>query len=313
MMISSPQIVVVGSHGGGLFVHVKRIPVAGESVMGWGYEEPVDGGKGSNQAIAAARLGARVAFVGCVGMDRYAELGERALREAGVNLDFLKRSATQSSLGGFVILNEQGVPAIVGLRGANSELGKDDVETALKQLRGARILITQFEILPEVALHTAKIARQLGMTTILNPAPAPDDPIGPLPYVDYLTPNETEARSLLGIGPESETNSADMARLLLEKYIPGCVMVTAGSRGVYIADGDGVRRVGTPSVQAVDTTGAGDAFNAALAVSLLRKNTLADAAAQACLVAAYTVTKQGTIPIFPTQEEIEGFQAVVGG
>jgi ribokinase len=281
--------------------------------MGWGFEEPIDGGKGSNQAIAAARLGSRVAFVGCVGEDRYGKLGERFLRQAGVDIQFLKRSPTQSSLGGFVILNQQGIPAIVGLRGANGDLTEDDVETALNRLKDAQILLTQFEILPSVAMHAVSIAHQLGMTTILNPAPAPEDWIDGFHFADYLTPNETEAKSLLGLDPDSEKKPVDMALALWKKSQAGCVIVTAGSQGVFVADGNGVRHVAAPLVKAVDTTGAGDAFNASLAVGLIQGKTLAEAVEQACLVGAYTVTKQGTIPIFPTPADVEGFQAALGG
>src|SRR5687767_7451222 len=114
---AAPKLLVVGSHAPAMVLHVNRVPVAGETVTGWGYEEPIDGGKGSNQAIAAARLGASVAFVGCVGQDRHGDLAESLLRDAGVDTTFLKRSPTTPTVGGFVILRSDGVPAIVATMG----------------------------------------------------------------------------------------------------------------------------------------------------------------------------------------------------
>lgn len=306
-MGKTPDIVVVGSHAPGLFIHVKRVPVAGETVMGWGYEEPVDGGKGSNQAIAASRLGGEVSFVGCVGRDRLGDEGERWLREAGVDTTFLKRSEDKATVGGFVILDEQGVPAIVAAAGANADLTKEDVETALNELRGARVMLTQFEIDPEVAVHAARIAKELGMITIINTAPAPDGPLEGLDAADILTPNETEAKVLLGLDPEHEMEPIEIARKMHEQTGSKSVLVTVGERGVVAVEGKEEWRVEPPRVQAVDTTGAGDAFNAALAVGLVEGNSLREAAQWGCWVAAYSVTKRGTIPVYPTREAIRGY------
>jgi ribokinase len=302
-----PQIIVVGSHGPGLFIHVDRIPVAGETVPGWDYEEPVDGAKGSNQAIAAARLGARVSFVGCVGQDRLGDLGDLWLREAGVDTQFLKRSPNQSTIGGFVILDKNGVPAIVAAMGANGDLNEEDVDRALNELRGAQILLTQFEINPEVALHAARVARQLGMTTIINPTPVPKNLPSTFEFADILTPNETEAMVLMGLDPATEMDSRVMAQALREKSGAGCVMITLGEKGMIAADEDEIWTVSAPAVQAVDSTGAGDAFNGVLALGLVEGLSKREAAQRACVVASYSVTKQGTIPIFPTPAEVEQF------
>lgn len=308
----TPQIVVVGSHGPGLFVRVHRVPAADETVVGWDYEEPVDGAKGSNQAVAASRLGTNVSFVGCVGQDRLGDAGLRWLKEAEVDTTFVKRSPDKSTVGGFVMIDDNGLPAIVALLGANGDLGKEDVENALGQLKGAKILLTQFEIRTEVALFAARLGRQLGLTTIVNPAPVPEKPLQGLEVADYLTPNENEAKVLLGKDPTWNAKPEEMAQQLRQKTGAGCVMITLGERGVVAAGRDGSWHLPAPKVTAVDTTGAGDAFNGALAVGLVRGLSAKEAANEACMVAAYSVTKRGTIPIFPTQAEVQAFFAQIG-
>lgn len=281
--------------------------------MGWGFEEPMDGAKGSNQAIAAARLGTRVTFVGCLGRDRYGVEGEGWLQEAGVDTRFVTYSPDKSSLGGFVLLDEQGVPAIVGLMGANGDLTREAVDRALAQTADARVLLTQFEIRTEVALHAARRARESGKRVILNPAPAPEHPLPGLDAVHYLTPNETEAKTLLGLDPGRPADPVKMALNLREKSGAACVMITVGERGVVAADETGTWRTPAPQVPTVtDTTGAGDAFNAALAVGLARGEEPRAAAARACQVAAYTVTRRGTIPVFPTPSEVDRFLQEIG-
>jgi ribokinase len=303
----SPQIVVVGSHAPGLFIRVHRPPVAGENVMGWDYQEPVDGGKGSNQAVAAARLGSRVSFVGCVGQDRLGDNGERYLREAGVDTKYLKRSPSTATIGGFVMLDQSGIPAIVSAMGANGDLTKNDVETALHKLKGAKVMLTQFEIFPEVALHAAQVARDLGMTVLVNTAPAPDGILDGLGAAHILTPNESEAKTLLGLNLNERLDEKTLAQELLTMSGSDAVLMTVGERGIVAADQSGVWQVRPPQVEAVDTTGAGDAFSAALAVGLVEGLSLRESAVWGCAVAAYSVTKPGTIPIYPDRLEVEAF------
>jgi ribokinase len=307
------QLVVIGSHAPALVLRVNRVPVAGETVMGWGYEEPIDGGKGSNQAIAAARLGARVAFVGCVGQDRHGDLAESLLREAGVDTRFLKRSPTTPTVGGFVILRQDGVPAIVATMGANAEVGHAEVDVALQHCPNARLLLTQFEIDPEVALYAVQRAKARGLTTILNPAPAPETKVSGLDAADILTPNESEAQALLGLEPGEASEADELACELRRRTGARSVIVTLGERGLVANDDTGVWRVAAPKVDAVDTTGAGDAFNGALAAALLQGSDMRAAAEWACLAAAYSVTQPGTIPYYPTPAQVEEFARQVGG
>lgn len=302
-----PEIVVVGSHAPGLFIHVERIPVAGETVMGWDYHEPVDGGKGSNQAVAAARLGASVRFVGCLGRDERGDVAKQWLEAEGIDTAYVTRSTKQATVGGFVMLDKDGVPAIVAAMGANGDLTRGDVDRALAASRQARVLLTQFEIEPSVALYAARRAREQKMTTIVNPAPAAR--VEGLDAADILTPNEGEAMVLLGLAPERPLPAEELARRLLRESSAKIVIITLGERGAVVATANEIWRAPAPHVDAVDTTGAGDAFNGALAIALTRGWTLLEGVHWACKVAALSVTRKGTIPIFPTAADVDAFVA----
>jgi ribokinase len=305
-----PQIVVVGSHAPGLLIHVQRIPEPGETVIGWDYSEPVDGGKGSNQAIAAARLGAATSFVGCLGHDRLGAEAEKWLLAEGVDLSCLVYSAHNSTGVGFIILDEKGVPAMVTSMGANADLDNDQVDRALEAMAGARVMLTQFEIHPEVALHAARTARKLGILPVVNPAPAVEVPLEALAAAEILVPNETEAGLLLGSAPGEELAPEALATQLRQRSGVACVIITLGEKGIAGADESGTWWVSPPVVSAVDTSGAGDSFCAALAAGLTHGMSKREASAWACRVAALSVTRPGTIPAFPTLAEVESFLQV---
>ena len=312
-MSEKPEIVVVGSHAPGLSVRVDHVPVPGETVIGVDFQEPVDGGKGSNQAIAAARLGAKVSFVGCVGKDRIGDEGERWMREAGVDTSHLRRSEHVASGVGFILLMRDGVPAMVTSMGANAELTREDVDTSLQALRGARFLLTQFEIPRELALTAASVAHRMGMVTIVNPAPAIERGEQRMDYVDILVPNETEAKVLLGEDPAADLPCETMARSLWARTGARCVIITLGKDGLVGIDQDGRWFEETPSVSVLDTSGAGDVFCAALAVRMARGALVREASNWACQAASLSVTRLGTIPAFPTTSEVETFILESGG
>ncbi len=308
-MSDSSQIVVVGSHAPGIFLRVKRVPTAGETVIGWDFQEPVDGGKGSNQAIAAAKLGARVSFVGCVGRDRVGDDGARWMQEAGVDTRFLRRSETTASGIGFIILDENGVPAMVTSLGANAELTTSHIDEALNALPDAHILLTQFEIDPHIALYAARAARSRGMIAIVNPAPAPEAPLDGLDAASILTPNEGEAKVILGLAPEAPADLEFLARELRAQTGVERVLITAGEQGAVGIDSSGFWTIAPPPVDAVDTSGAGDVFCAALAMSLVEGHDFRAAAAWACAAATLSVCKAGTIPAYPTYDDVSRFLA----
>ena len=307
-MRKTANIIVVGSHAPGLLMRVERIPLAGETVIGWDFQELVDGGKGSNQAIAAARLGAQVSFIGCVGQDRLGDEAESWMRQAGVDTDYLFRSVSTATGVGFIILSAEGVPLMVTSMGANAELTEKNVADALSQFDNGKVLLTQFEIRPAVALYATKIGHEQGMLTILNPAPFADVSLSEFKNCDILVPNETEAMGMLGIDPSQKTRKpTELADELRQRCQIRCVMVTIGEAGVAVSDENGCVQILPPAVQVVDTSGAGDAFCAALAVGLANGQMLRDSAKWACKVAALSVTRPGTILAYPTLTETEAF------
>lgn len=301
-----PEIIVVGSHIPGLFMRVKRLPVAGETVLGWDYQELEDGGKGSDQAIAASRLGAKVSFVGCLGSDRIGDTAVGWLNRDNVDTKFLVRHPSVASGVGFNLLTENGVPGMVVSMGANAELTEGTVDEAIEEYSRARVLLTQFEIWPEVALFAARKAREKGMIAIINPAPAVEGFDQELGVASLLVPNETEAKVLLGIDPNDWCEGEELARQLQKKNGCECVIVTLGEEGLAGCDQDGTWLVKPPRVKVLDTSGAGDTFCAALAVGLVRSMTYRQASDWACKVAAISVTRAGTIPAFPTLEDVKG-------
>jgi ribokinase len=308
-MLCAPEIVVVGSHAPALYIRVERVPVAGETVGGGELEQPLDGGKGSNQAITAARLGAKVAFVGCVGNDRMGAEGERWMRDAGVDTTWLRRSGSKPTGAGLVIRDGRGECAIITSMGANAELSRQEVEDALRGgLRDARVLLCQFEIPQGVALHAVRVARELGMITIVNPAPAPQAVEGGYENISILVPNELEARTLLGPEGQSALPPLELAKRLHSETAAWTVIVTLGERGAVGVEPSGEWRVQPPRVEAVDLQGAGDVFCAALSVALARGEIVKEAAQWACFAAALSVTRFGTVAVFPTRDEVELFR-----
>jgi ribokinase len=302
------RILVVGSHAPGLFLRVDHIPRAGETVVGWDYQEPMDGGKGSNQAIAAARLNARVSFVGCLGKDRIGEAGELWMRDAGVDLTYIQRHPSVPSGIGFNMLDRNGVPAMVTSMGANNEIRIEDIAAALDGLPGIEVMLTQWEIPPDIALEAARMARDQGITTIINPAPAMDMPLEKLGVATILVPNEIEAATLLGIPVSYLDDPLAVAHQLRNATEVECTLITLGEKGVA-----GAMRTGEswwikpPVVQVVDTSGAGDAFCAGLAVFLAEGKSIRQSAEWATAAAALSVTRPGTIPAYPTWEEVNSF------
>jgi ribokinase len=302
-----PQLVVVGSHAPGIAVRVNRIPVVGETVIGWDLNEPQDGGKGTNQAIAAARLGLAASFVGCIGHDRLGEECERLLHAEGVDIEYLCHSEAKPTGAGIIVLDDAGMPAMITVAGANEDLDFRQVNAALEGLKDAKVMLTQFEIQPPVALHAARLAHRYDMTTVINPAPAAPVSLPELAAADVLVPNEVEAKMLLGLDPAAPFELEAMAQELRTRTDAKAVVVTAGDQGAVGADSLGVWRAPPPKVSVVDTSGAGDVFCAALAAGLINGLDHRAASRWACAVAALSVSREGTIPSFPTAQEVSAY------
>jgi ribokinase len=306
-MMLRKGVVVVGSHVQGLFMRVARFPGADETVLGWDYKEALDGGKGSHQAIACARLGLPTHFVGCLGQDRLGDMGASWMTEAGVDLSYVTRSQKTATGCGFVMINPEGIPAITTAMGANAEFSSKEVDLAKPILAQAKLVLITLEIPISTALYAARLARSLGAFTILTPGPAEPVQSSELAGVDLLVPNENEASTLLSESPNIPPEPSWLADRLRDYFGLKQVVITLGEKGVFVANGETTQALPAFKVTAVDTPGAGDAFTAGLAFGLYHDASLVDAAILGCLTAARAVTVRESIPSFGTLAEIAEF------
>jgi ribokinase len=305
-----PSIIVVGSLNMDFVVSVKRLPSPGETVLGTDFTM-VPGGKGANQAVAAGKLAsssAHVRMIGRVGKDLFADHLKASLAAAGVDVSGVTAAKSQPTGCALISVDEHGQNSIVVASGANFELAAADVEAMRKWFRGASVAMFQLENpLPTIAAALA-LARQEGVTTILDPAPAQKLPTGFLSFVDILTPNENEALKLLGRPGDSVTiaEAPEIAASLLELG-PRTVILKLGPEGCFIKHPDWEEHVPGFPVKPLDTTAAGDTFNAGLAVALAQGAPLSRAAVFANAAAAISVTRAGAQPSAPARQEVDAF------
>ncbi|WP_405387161.1 ribokinase [Streptomyces sp. NBC_01102] len=298
------DLLVVGSANADLVVGVDRRPAPGETVLGTDLVVH-PGGKGANQAVAAGRLGARTALLARVGDDAHGRLLLQSQRAAGVDTGGVLVGGAPTGVA-LITVDPSGDNSIVVSPGANARLTPEDIRAAAPLFDAARVVSVQLEIPLETVAETAR-ALTPGTRLVLNPSPPAPLPEDVLTACDPLVVNEHEARYLLGIlGEPAGTAPEDWATALL-RHGPRSVVVTLGAAGALVADSrsdDDPVRVPSPEVHAVDTTGAGDAFTAALAWRLGLGEELAEAAAYAVRVGAAAVTRQGAQASFPTAEEV---------
>jgi ribokinase len=283
-----------------------RIPGSGETLLGTGYR--VDfGGKGSNQAVGCARLGAHVDFVARIGKDSFGDMALQLYREEGIATGFILRTSDAPTGVGFIVVEaDSGHNAIVIDPGANELLAPTDVSAAASAFESAAVLLTQLETRVEAAECALAIARTAGATTILNPAPVRTLPDSVLRLTDILTPNEKETRILAGRSPETNIDPAIVARELLDRGAKQVVM-TLGEKGALLISASTERLFPAIKVRSVDSTGAGDSFNAGLAVALANGETLEEAVRFAIITGAMAVMKEGVVPSLPRREEVLEF------
>ncbi|MEU6536527.1 ribokinase [Streptomyces sp. NPDC047000] len=293
------DLLVVGSANADLVIAVERRPGPGETVLGSGLAVH-PGGKGANQAVAAARLGGRTALLARLGHDPYGRLLLDSLRTSGVDTVGVLVGGAPTGVA-LITVDPSGDNSIVVAPGANALLTPDDVRAAASLFHASRVVSAQLEIPLETVVE---VVRSLPPDTrfVLNPSPPRPLPPEVLAVCDPLIVNEHEAKVVLGDSCVSAEPS-DWARLLLAKG-PRSVVVTLGAEGALVASGGGTVRVPPVEVRAVDTTGAGDAFTAALAWQLGTGASLGEAAAYAARVGAAAVTRQGAQESFPTEAEV---------
>jgi ribokinase len=310
LSVNVPRITVVGSYATGLTMKVDRLPSTGETVLGTGYR--VDyGGKGSNQAVGCVRLGAEVSFVANIGKDSFGEMALGLYRDEKVDVTYLRRTDQAPTGVGFIIVEStSGHNCITIDPGANELLTPADVAQCEETLKSSAVVITQLEIPVEAAEAALVRGRACGALTILNPAPVRPLPSSVMQHVDILTPNEVEARVLTGRSPngiskgnrerEDETIARDLIRAGVKQ-----VVMTLGEDGALIVTESLCKRI--PAIQVplvVDTTGAGDAFNAGLATAIASGASLEAAVEFAVVIGGLAVTKGGVIPSLPRRSEV---------
>lgn len=301
-----PRIAVVGSYATGLTMKVSRIPGPGETLLGTGYR--VDfGGKGSNQAVGCARLGAQVDFIARIGNDSFGDMALTLYREEGIDTTHINRSSGAPTGVGFIVVEEcSGQNSIVIDPGANELLTASDVAEDQDVLKSAAVVLTQLEIPVEAAEAALAGAGAAGAITILNPAPVRVLSTSVLSLVDILTPNESEAKILAGHAPDATVDAEAAGRELIRRGVKQVVM-TLGENGALLINASSCTHFPAVQVRAVDTTGAGDAFNAGLATALAHAAPIEQAVQFAVVIGAMAVTKEGVIPSLPRYREVLEF------
>lgn len=302
------KVVIVGSLNMDLVTRAPRLPKAGETLAGQSFVT-VPGGKGANQAVAAARLGAAVAMIGCVGDDAYGTQLRSALLDEGVDCQAITTVAQESSGVALIVVDDNSQNAIVIVAGGNGHVSSAVVDGFDQLLMDADVIICQLEVPLATVGHVLQRGRELGKITILNPAPAS----GPLPaqwyaWIDYLIPNESEATALSGL-PVDSIASADAAATVLLGNGVGKVIITLGEQGALFATSSRSQHFPAPKVKPVDTTAAGDTFVGGFAAALADGKSESQAICFGQIAAALSVTRQGAQPSIPTALEVQGYQS----
>ncbi len=299
------SIVVVGSSNTDMIIKVAHLPLPGETILGGEFTKAA-GGKGANQAVAAARAGGEVNFIARVGDDIFGESAINGFMEDNINVDWVLKDAEAPSGVAQIFVADDGENCIAVASGANARLSVEDIENARDVIESADILLTQLETPVETISKAISIARENGKTVILNPAPAQPLPDELLAKLSVITPNETEAELLTGVEVVDEASAAVATASLKEKGVES-VIITMGSKGAFVDHDNEQYMVPGFMVEAVDTTAAGDTFNGALTVALSQKKNFKDAVKFANAAAALSVTKLGAQPSVPSLDEIIDF------
>ena len=303
------KIVVVGSSNTDMVVKTSHLPAGGETVLGGDFfMNP--GGKGANQAVAAARYGNKVVFVAKTGDDMFGATVREGLKQDGIVTDYVFVDKQHPSGVALITIDSAAENCIVVASGANMHLGKEDIDAAEEEIRSADVLLMQLESPVATVEYAARMAAEAGVKVILNPAPAPAEPLSEelMKNLFLITPNRSEASRISGIEVK-DMESAHRAIMSIYAMGPKSVIITLGSEGSLIYDGSMIMRVDACKVEAVDTTAAGDTYSGVLASCIAEGKSLIEAVREANVAAAISVTRMGAQPAAPTRAEINEFKS----
>ncbi len=297
------KVTVVGSLNVDTTMKIKRMPLPGETISTLG-KSSAAGGKGANQAVSAARSGAQTFFVGEVGKDSGGEMMLNDLRENGIDVSGIRENAQVGTGSAAILLDEHGQNSILVYGGANQQLSVDDVNAAKKQIMEADFVVAQFETPQAATLRAFELAKENGVTTILNPAPAQKIEPTVLKLTDLIIPNETESQALTGIIITDETSMLMSAAKFAQMGVRNLI-ITVGAKGAFYCTQDGYNFIPAFKVNAVDTTAAGDTFIGALASQLKPDmSNIEKALVYAQRASSLAVQKMGALPSIPTKQQV---------
>ena len=297
------RITIVGSLNMDLVIRSPHIPKPGETIIGNDFQT-IPGGKGANQAVAAARLGGEVSMVGRVGEDAFADVLLNNISISGVDSEYVRRDGNAATGVALIVVDDSGENIIVVASGANMQLDETDVAAAEQVISSSDVLLLQLEVPLPVVTRAAQIAQEHGVTVILNPAPARELPQELLELVDILVPNESETALLTGLQVESKSDLETAAAALLDSGVRS-VVITLGGRGSFLASADYKTEIFPAySIQPVDTTAAGDAFMAGLAVNFSAGGSLPEAIRWGNAAGALAALKFGAQTSLPMRDEV---------
>lgn len=301
------KLTVLGSINADHVIQVLHFPQPGETLSGQNYHI-VYGGKGANQAVAAARLGAKVDFIACIGEDKIGLEMKQAFQKDGINTDSIATIQGETTGIAMIQVADSGENSIVISAGANAHLTTDIVDKFKQKILDADALLMQLETPLDAIIYATKIAKQAGKHTVLNPAPAKALPDELLAQLTMITPNETEAEVLTGVKVVDEQSAAQAAAVFHQKGV-AIVLITLGAKGVFISHNALQKIIPGFRVQAKDTTAAGDTFNGALVTALLEQKSLEESIQFAHAAAAISVTRFGAQTSIPSRQETLDFLA----
>ncbi|HTE29414.1 MAG TPA: ribokinase [Chryseolinea sp.] len=304
-MPATHAIIVVGSSNTDMVIKAKTFPIPGETILG-GEFFMFPGGKGANQAVAAARLGGRITLIAKLGDDIFGKQALKQFKEEGIQTQFIVSDNEHPTGVALITVDAKGENTIVVAQGSNAHLSPSDVRRAQDEIKASSIVLIQLEIPLETVMAATILAHEHGKKVILNPAPAMPLPDELFRYLHILTPNRSEAEAITGVSVVDTHTASIAAEIIRKKGVP-YVVITLGSEGAFIFDESGGRLIPGKKVTAIDSTAAGDIFNGALAVALSEGKLLDDAVGFANSAAALSVTRMGAQASAPFRTELNDF------